>query len=78
MEQKMAQCVIGEDYHKRIVNHIEAARFARTAIFDRRKSQDFRDEAKQINQKHGSRRKTPAKKLLPGTSPTAVSESRKS
>ena len=57
MEQKMARCVIGEDYPERVVDHMAAARFARTTIYTRRKSKGFRDEAKQIHHKHGSRKK---------------------
>ncbi len=62
MEQKMARCVIGEDYPERIVEHMDAARFARNSIFARRKSKGFRAEADQIHQKHGSRKKTTHKK----------------
>ena len=64
MEQKMTRCIIGEDYPERVVDHVDAARFARTTIFARRKTQGFLDEAEHIHQKHGSRKKAPAKKAL--------------
>ena len=74
MEQKMARFVIGEDYPERVVNHEDAARFARTTIFARRKSQDFRDEAKKIHQKHGSRKKNRTKKAPGKTARSALLE----
>ena len=73
MEQKMVGCVIGEDYPERIVEHMEAARFARTTIYDRKKSREFREEAKHINQKHGSRKKI-GKKVLGKYAGAVVSE----
>ena len=73
MEQKMVRCVIGEDYPERIVEHMEAARFARTTIYDRKKSREFRKEAKQLNQKHGSRKKI-GKKVLGKNVGAVVSE----
>ncbi|MEC7501748.1 MAG: FAD-binding domain-containing protein [Planctomycetota bacterium] len=55
-------CVIGKDYPCRIVDHIKAAREAREAIARMRRTEGFKDEAGQILQRHGSRKRTIHKK----------------
>jgi deoxyribodipyrimidine photo-lyase len=46
---------IGRYYPAPIIDHMDAARHARTKIWAIRKNDDFRDQAQQIVQQHGSR-----------------------
>lgn len=56
--QQQKGCVIGEDYAKPIVDHIVALREARASFTDFKKLHpDFWEQAKALNNKHGSRRK---------------------
>lgn len=57
--QNRAACVIGKDYPHPIVDHIQAAREAKYKISEWRQSHpEIRSQAKQVNQLHGSRRKS--------------------
>lgn len=57
--QQRYNCVIGTDYPHPIVDHIQAAREAKYKISQWRQSHPgFRQQAKAINQLHGSRRKS--------------------
>ncbi len=51
-----AGIVLGQSYPHRIIDHIEAARFARDKIYTKRKGSTYGKQADQIQKKHGSRR----------------------
>jgi deoxyribodipyrimidine photo-lyase len=60
--------VLGKTYPSPIVDHLEAAKAARAAVWGVRKGSDFRRQAASIQDRHGSRRsprrqtRTPARK----------------
>ena len=56
IDQQTAGCILGKDYPKPIIDHVEAARAARKLVYGRRSGRDFRDEASRIQAKHGSRK----------------------
>lgn len=61
--QADANCTMGKDYPAPIVNHAESVRFAREEISKVRKQLGFKDEAKKIYNKLGSRKKQPKKNI---------------
>ncbi len=56
LDQDDAGCFLGKDYPERIVDHIDAAKAAREAIYAVRRSDAFREEANAIQTRHGSRK----------------------
>lgn len=62
LEQQESACIIGKDYPEPIVDHLEAIRTAKAKIAAVRALDDFKDEAKKIYKKLGSRKKTPRRK----------------
>ncbi len=60
--QKDAQCIIGTDYPEPIVNQTQAAKSALAKITAIQKDQNFKDKAKNIHKKLGSRRRPNNKK----------------
>lgn len=57
--QQDAGCVIGRDYPMPIVEHSAAYNEAKQRIFAHKKKADVRQQAQQVFQKHGSRRRQP-------------------
>ena len=55
-QQLRSGCVIGRDYPEPIVDHGEAYRLARTRMYAVKGSQEAREEARRVFEKHGSRR----------------------
>lgn len=55
--QLAAGCRIGEDYPPPIVHHKTAYREARQRLFARRRSEEARQEARKVYEKHGSRKR---------------------
>ena len=55
--QERAGCRIGAQYSKPVVNHKSASKHAREAIAEVRKRPQVQDEAAEIVEKHGSRRR---------------------
>tara|TARA_Y100001933_G_scaffold34484_2_gene29412 strand:- start:2236 stop:3780 length:1545 start_codon:yes stop_codon:yes gene_type:complete len=55
--QHQCGCVIGKNYPRRIVDHVKAARRAREAIAKMRNGDGFQQEANQILERHGSRKR---------------------
>jgi deoxyribodipyrimidine photo-lyase len=55
--QQTAGCVIGQDYPAPIIDHATAVRQARRLLAEARSGEDFRDEARRVYQKLGSRRR---------------------
>ena len=55
--QQTAGCVIGQDYPAPIIDHATAVRQARRFLAEARSGEDFRDEARRVYQKLGSRRR---------------------
>ncbi len=53
--QQSAGVLMGEDYPMPIVDHLEAARHARDALWGMRRDPAVRDEARKVFDKHGSR-----------------------
>jgi deoxyribodipyrimidine photo-lyase len=54
--QSMVGCRIGKDYPKPIVNHVEAYRHARERIYAVRAKAQARQDAREVMQRHGSRK----------------------
>ena len=65
--QKNAHCVLGEDYPYPIVDHLKAVKSAREKLSVARKKENFKNEAKQVYNKLGSR-KRPSQKNRKKTS----------
>lgn len=59
--QRRAGCEIGRQYPKPIVRHETASKHARDAIANVRKTPQVQEEAEQIVEKHGSRRRRSSK-----------------
>ncbi|MEM7622203.1 MAG: deoxyribodipyrimidine photo-lyase [Planctomycetota bacterium] len=57
LTQRMARCVIGEDYPGPIVDHKDAYREARERVFGVRATAAARTEAQRVYTKHGSRKR---------------------
>ena len=55
--QRAAGCIIGEDYPAPLVDHKEAVAHAKSRVYGARRQAEAREEAKQIYEKHGSRRR---------------------
>ncbi len=55
-EQAKSGCVIGKDYPEPVVEHGKAYQSARQRIYARKRSAEAKENAKQVYQKHGSRR----------------------
>lgn len=61
--QQAVGCVLGTDYPEPIVDHMQAVREARAKFSAlRRSNPEFRAQAQQLNQKHGSRKRRPKKR----------------
>lgn len=56
-QQREAWCIIGEHYPAPVVDHATAIREARRKISERQKSEHFRDEARKVYTKLGSRKR---------------------
>lgn len=56
IEQQAADCVVGEDYPKRIVDHTEAYHHASERIWALREKPETQAKKEKILEKHGSRR----------------------
>lgn len=54
--QVESNCILGKDYPLPIVNHIEAVRQARAHFSALRKREDYWEGARQVMQRHGSRK----------------------
>ena len=66
-EQLAVGCVLGSNYPERILDHEKAARAARQRIFAIHRTVKFKEESRNIHQKHGSRKKLPAALRRPRT-----------
>ena len=55
-EQRRTGCVIGADYPAPIVDHVAAAKTARTKVWSVRRGDGYRAEAGAIQERHGSRK----------------------
>jgi deoxyribodipyrimidine photo-lyase len=55
-QQVACGCVLGEHYPTPVVDHLAAAKAARTRLYDIRKTAGFRNIADQIQERHGSRK----------------------
>jgi deoxyribodipyrimidine photo-lyase len=60
--QQETGCILGRDYPRPIIDHIEAARAARERLTVIRRSAGYSAEAKRVFQQHGSRKKQAARK----------------
>ena len=56
MEQKLHGCVIGKNYPAPIVDHVQAAKEARTRIYKVRQTSGWRENRDAILERHGSRK----------------------
>lgn len=56
LKQVEAKCRLGKDYPFPIVDHKEAVQNARKQFAELRKRDDYWDNAKQVMQRHGSRK----------------------
>ncbi len=56
LQQADAGCVIGRDYPTPLVDHVAAARAARDAVWQVRRTPGYREIADAIQRRHGSRR----------------------
>ncbi len=61
------RALLGRVYPDRIVDHEAAARHARTAIWQVRRTEGYRDEANRIQERHGSRKSGVANRGQRGT-----------
>ena len=57
LTQGFAGCRIGEDYPEPVVDHATAYRHAKTVVFGRRGTAEARAAAREVQKKHGSRRR---------------------
>ena len=64
-EQQQACCVLGQDYPKPLVDHLEAARQARDRVWAVRQGDAYRKEADAIQKQHGSRRRSNGRRRSP-------------
>jgi deoxyribodipyrimidine photo-lyase len=64
-QQSASGCLIGKDYPSPIVDHATAYREARAKIALVRRQPSARIEAKQVFQRHGSRKRRPARATAP-------------
>lgn len=64
-EQQQACCVLGQDYPKPLVDHLEAARQARDRVWAVRQGDAYRKEADAIQKQHGSRRRSNGRRSSP-------------
>lgn len=55
-QQQTAHCLIGQHYPAPVVDHLDSAREARKQIYAVRKSEAFQQEARQVLDRHGSRK----------------------
>ena len=60
-QQEEANCIIGDDYPKPLVDHASAIKLARQKLGQARKKEGFRDDASKVYNKLGSRKRTPRK-----------------
>jgi len=58
--QRLGHCRLGHDYPERIVDHEVAARMARHRLTEIRHLEGYRNEAQQVYQRHGSRKRHPS------------------
>ncbi len=58
--QQLSQCRLGHDYPERIIDHEQAARMARARLSEIRHIEGYRNEAQQVYQRHGSRKRHPS------------------
>jgi len=65
--QRKTQCVIGTNYPEPIVNQIQAAKSARAKIEASREIQGYKEKAKNIHKKLGSRKRPHKKKKRAST-----------
>lgn len=56
LKQVEAKCKLGKDYPLPIVDHKEAVRYARSQFAELRKRDDYWNHAKEVMQRHGSRK----------------------
>ena len=63
--------ILDKRYPFPIVDHFEAARSARQRIYGVRKTQEYRDKASEIQNRHGSRKPTPSQTRRRNSSPHA-------
>ncbi|MEN0021509.1 MAG: FAD-binding domain-containing protein, partial [Planctomycetota bacterium] len=61
MTQHMAGCLVGDDYPEPIVNHARAYARAKERIFQAKAAASRSGESGRVYQKHGSRRRQPAR-----------------
>ncbi|MGB3851132.1 MAG: deoxyribodipyrimidine photo-lyase [Tunicatimonas sp.] len=60
--QREADCVIGKDYPEPLVDHVVAARAARTKIYELRRQPELRQQAEAVMERHGSRKRPSARR----------------
>lgn len=60
-QQAEARCRLGQDYPLPIIDHEAASRAARARIGEIRRSHGYRNEAARVFEKHGSRKRQPAR-----------------
>ena len=66
-----ADSVVGTLYPERIVDHMQAARDARRKISEIKRRDGFRDKAREIYERHGSRKRPRKRSAAPKRSETA-------
>jgi deoxyribodipyrimidine photo-lyase len=72
--QQQAGCILGRDYPRPIVDHIEAARAARERLTLIRRSEGYGTEAKRVFQQHGSRKRQSTRKRISQKTKTSVAK----
>ncbi len=60
--QKETNCILGGDYPKRVVDHLDSSRKAKAKLSQVAKSSGYREMKKKVLTKHGSRRSPTTKK----------------
>ena len=60
--QKETNCILGGDYPKRVVDHLDSSRKAKAKLSQVAKSSGYREMKKKVLTKHGSRRSPTARK----------------
>lgn len=61
LTQAFASCRIGADYPAPVVDHAEAYRHAKSVVFGRRGTAEARRAGREVQRRHGSRRRTAAR-----------------
>lgn len=63
--QVQCDCILGRDYPQPIVDHLQAVRQARAQFSDLRRREDYWQQAQQVMQRHGSRKRPSSRTAAP-------------